>query len=103
YDVFANNFGVDLPWLKGSVLTYGTILTIVVALVVWYVLNSTAVGPHVHATGDDPDPAPLAGIGTNRTLISVYAVAGFICAIAAWILIGRIGGVRPQGAHDVNS
>ena len=66
---------------------------IVVAVVVWYMLTRTAFGRHVYAIGDDPDAARLAGINTNRTLIAVYALAGLICAIAAWVLIGRIGGV----------
>jgi fructose transport system permease protein len=101
YDVFMN-LGLEVPWLKGSVLTYGSILMVVLAGVVWYVLNRTAFGRHVYATGDDPDSARLAGISTNRTLIAVYALAGVICAIAAWVLIGRIGGVSPQAGQTAN-
>ncbi len=65
-------------------------------------LNRTAFGRHVYATGDDPDAARLAGISPNRTLLSVYALAGLICAIAAWVLIGRIGGVSPQAGQTAN-
>jgi fructose transport system permease protein len=65
-------------------------------------LNRTAFGRHVYATGDDPDAARLAGISPNRTLLSVYGLAGLICAIAAWVLIGRIGGVSPQGGQTAN-
>ena len=46
--------------------------------------------------------ARLAGISPNRTLIAVYAFAGLICAIAAWVLIGRIGGVSPQAGQTAN-
>ena len=67
---------------------------------IWYVLNRTAFGRHVYATGDDPDAARLAGINTNRTLIAVYALAGLICAIAGWVLIGRIGARQPAGRAD---
>jgi len=35
-------------------------------------------------------------------LLAVYALAGLICAIAAWVLIGRIGGISPQGGQDAN-
>ena len=83
-------------------VTYGSILMIVLAIVVWYVLNRTAFGRHVYATGDDPDAARLSGINTDRTLIAVYALAGLICAIAAWVLIGRIGGVSPQAGQTAN-
>ena len=102
YDFFLNTVGVEITWLKGSVLTYGSLLMIVVAIAIWYVLNRTAFGRHVYATGDDPDAARLAGINTNRTLIATYAVAGLICAIAAWVLIGRIGGVSPQAGQTAN-
>ena len=30
------------------------------------------------------------------------ALAGLICAIAAWVLIGRIGGVSPQAGQTAN-
>ena len=49
-----------------------------------------------------PTAARLAGINTDRTLVAVYALAGFICAIAAWVLIGRIGGVSPQAGQTAN-
>ena len=67
---------IKFEWLGGAVITYGTILMVLIAIVVWYVLNRTAFGRHVYATGDDPDSARLAGINTNRTLIAVYALAG---------------------------
>ena len=76
YDFILNTLGFDLPWLKGSVLTYGSLLMILLAALVWYMLNRTAFGRHVYATGDDPDSARLAGINTDRTLIAVYAIAG---------------------------
>jgi fructose transport system permease protein len=102
YDAVVNATGLAIPWLKGSVITYGSIVMLVVAAATWYLLNRTAFGRHVYATGDDPDSARLAGINTNRTLVAVYALAGFICAIAAWVLIGRIGGVSPQAGQTAN-
>ena len=91
-----------MPFLRGWVVTYGSLLMIMLAVVVWYVLTRTAFGRHVYATGDDPDAARLSGINTDRTLVAVYALAGLICAIAAWVLIGRIGGVSPQAGQTAN-
>ena len=102
YDAIANATGIELVWLKGSVLTYGSILMVLLAAFIWYVLNRTAFGRHIYATGDDPNAARLAGIDTNRTLIATYALAGLICAVAAWVLIGRIGGVSPQAGQTAN-
>lgn len=86
----------------GAVLTYGSILMILIAVAVWYLLNRTPFGRHVYATGDDPEAARLAGINTSRTLIAVYALAGLICAIAGWVTIGRIGAVSPLAGQNAN-
>src|SRR5579863_8411541 len=48
----------------------GSFLLIVVAIIVWYVLNRTAYGRHIYATGDDPEAARLAGIDTDSILLS---------------------------------
>jgi fructose transport system permease protein len=86
----------------GAVLTYGSILMIVIAAFVWYLLNRTAFGRHVYATGDDPEAARLAGINTRNTLIAVYALAGLICAVAGWVVIGRIGAASPLAGQNAN-
>ena len=77
-------------------------LLVVLALIVWYVLNRTAYGRHVYATGDDPEAARLAGIDTDRILLSVYVLAGLISAIAGWALIGRIGAISPTAGENAN-
>ncbi len=86
----------------GAQVTYGGIALIVLAIVVWYILSHTAWGSHVHAVGDDPDAALLAGIQVNRVLISVYAFAGVICAFGGWVAIGRVGSVSPIGFETTN-
>jgi len=67
-----------------------------------YVLRYTAWGRHIYATGDDPESSRLTGIKVDRVLISVYAVAGFIYAIGAWFLMGRIGAASPQSGIGAN-
>ena len=86
----------------GARLTYGSLLMIAMFIVIWYALKCTAWGKHVYATGDDPVAAQLAGIRTDRVLLSVYIVAGIICALAAWALIGRIGSISPQAGMTAN-
>lgn len=88
--------------IGGASVSYGGITLMLLAAVLWYVLNHTAWGRHVHAIGDDPDAALLSGINVNRTLISVYTVAGVICGFAAWIAIGRVGSVSPIAFDTVN-
>jgi fructose transport system permease protein len=86
----------------GAILTAGSMVMILIAATVWYILNCTAFGRHIYATGDDPEAARLAGINTKMTLIGVYTLAGFICALASWVLIGRIGAVSPLGSQTAN-
>ena len=83
-------------------IMWGTFLLLIVAAVVWYVLNRTAYGRHIYATGDDREAARLAGINTDRILLSVYVLAGLIAAIAGWALIGRVGAISPTAGENAN-
>jgi fructose transport system permease protein len=86
----------------GTQFTYGSFLMIALCVLFWYLLNRTAWGKHVYAVGDDPEAAELAGIRTNRILMSVYITAGLLCGIAAWAAIGRIGSISPQSFYEGN-
>lgn len=83
-------------------ITYGTVLMFVIFIALWFLLNRTAWGRHVYAIGDDKEAAELAGIRTDRTLITVYILAGLICAVGAWASIGRVGSVSPQSFYEGN-
>ncbi len=88
--------------LFGTQITYGSFLLVIVFGILWYALNKTAWGRHVYAVGDDKEAAELAGIPTDRVLMSVYVVAGLICALAGWSAIGRIGAVSPTSFYEGN-
>lgn len=88
--------------IGGAVFTFGVIFLVLLVLVLAYILKHTAWGRHVYAVGDDPEAAELSGVNVKRTLISVYAVAGLICAFAGWALIGRIGSVSPTSGQLLN-
>lgn len=94
--------GADADGRGGATFTYGVIGMVLIFAVLAYVLSQTAWGRHVYAVGDDPDAAQLSGVNVKRTLISVYATTGFICAIAGWALIGRIGSVSPTSGQLLN-
>jgi fructose transport system permease protein len=97
-----------LQWLGtpfdfyGARPTYGSIAMILLFVLFWYILNRTAFGRHIYATGDDEDAARLAGIRTNRILISAYTISGLICAFGGWQLIGRVQSVTPLAAGTTN-
>jgi len=99
---FLQMLGTTIKLGGGAVITYGAVLMIVLAILVWYMLSRTAFGRHIYAVGDDPEAARLAGINTRGTLIGVYTLAGLICAIAGWVTIGRIGAVSPLAGQNAN-
>ncbi|MBS0124975.1 ABC transporter permease [Thetidibacter halocola] len=82
-------------------ITLGVVAMLVLALILAYALRSTAWGRHVYAVGDDPEAAELAGVDVHKTLMSVYMLAGFICAFTAWVMIGRFGSVSPSASTGV--
>lgn len=94
-------FGVGFD-VFGTRITYGSVLMVVLFLALWFLLNKTAWGKHVYAIGDDKDSAELSGIRTDRMLVSVYALAGLVCALTAWASIGRVGSVSPTSFYEAN-
>ena len=106
----AQDIEADAPFLQflgtkvqmaGATFTLGVFLMIVLILGLAYALRSTAWGRHVYAVGDDPEAAQLSGVNVHRTLMSVYMVVGFICALAGWVMIGRFGSVSPSATTGV--
>jgi fructose transport system permease protein len=92
-----NTFGVG-----GFRITYGSIIMLLLFAFFFYALSRTAWGKHVYATGDDIEAARLAGIRTDRVLLSVSAVAGLIYGIAAWVLMGRLASASPNVGVEYN-
>lgn len=104
--------GADMPSIMtwtgntfslGSLrVTYGSLLMLVMFGFFFYTLRQTSWGKHVYATGDDLEAARLAGIRTDRVLLSVYTVAGAIYAIGAWVLMGRLASASPNVGTEYN-
>ena len=87
--------------IAGTTVSLGVILLVLIVGVMAFVLKQTAWGRHVYAVGDDADAAQLSGVQVKKVLISVYALAGFFCAIAGWVMIGRFGSVSPSASTGV--
>jgi fructose transport system permease protein len=87
--------------IGGTTVSLGVLLLVFIVLVMAYILRHTAWGRHVYAVGDDAEAAQLSGVQVKKTLISVYALAGFFCAVAGWVMIGRFGSVSPSASTGV--
>jgi ribose transport system permease protein len=60
-------------------------MLVLLALVLWYVLEFTAIGRYLLATGGNREAARLAGVPTERVLWSVFIASGAIAGIAGVI------------------
>lgn len=83
-------------------ITYGSLVTIALFLLLAYALSSTGWGRHVYALGNSQEAARLNGIRTSRLTVGVYAVAGLFYGIAALLLISRTGVGDPQAGQTDN-
>jgi fructose transport system permease protein len=97
-----------LLWTKSTIkigswtITTGVMLMVVMYIVMGFILKNTAWGRHVYAVGDDIEAARLAGIRVDRVIVSVYALAGLIFGITAWIQIGRAQSANTNAIVDAN-
>ena len=67
------------------------ILIMLLAYVVMaFVLSSTRFGRHVYAIGSNAAGARQVGINIRRSTMGVYVVSGFVCALAAIVLMARM-------------
>lgn len=63
----------------------------VLAIILTYVSNKTLFGRRVFAIGSNPRAAKLSGINIKKTKIAIYALIGFLVAVASIIQVSRIG------------
>ena len=54
----------------------------IAAIIAWVILMRLRVGRHIYAVGGNEETARLSGIKTDRVKIFVYAVSGFLSALA---------------------
>lgn len=75
------------------------IWTVVVAILVWVLLNRHKFGAHVYLVGDNEDSARLMGVNVDRTRALVFAIVGLAAAFAGvlaslevnyfWVTLGE--------------
>lgn len=66
------------------------IIMLVSLAIFWFVLHKTTFGRKLYATGSNIKCANLVGVDTTKTKIIVYAVSGFMAALAGLIMISRV-------------
>ncbi len=70
-------------------------LMVIVFAAVWYLLNHTRFGRYVYALGGNESATRLSGINVDRVKIGVYAICGFLSALAGIIITSRLSSAQP--------
>ena len=78
-------FGIPVPiWLMA-----------IVFLISWYVLKHTKMGRYIYALGGNEAATQLSGINVDKVKIFVFAVSGFLSALAGLIVTSRLSSAQP--------
>ena len=71
------------------------VLVLIVTGLAWVLLRRTPLGEYLLAVGGSEEAARISGAPVNLTKISAYALSGFLAAMAALVLVGRLGAAEP--------
>ncbi len=74
---------------------------VVVFAVVMVIMHMTVFGRHVYAIGGDEKVARLEGIAVDRQKVKIYTLSGFLAAVAAVVLVGRLAATPPSVAQGI--
>ncbi|MCX7884676.1 MAG: ribose ABC transporter permease [Caloramator sp.] len=77
-------------------IPFPVIITLIVFLIAYYIINETRFGRYVYALGGNEDSTRLSGINTDRIKMIVYVVSGIAAAISGVIVTSRIGSASPN-------
>ncbi|MBR5270221.1 MAG: ribose ABC transporter permease [Anaerotignum sp.] len=66
------------------------IIMLLALAIFWFMLHKTTFGRKIYATGSNIKCANLVGVDTTKTKIIVYAISGFMAALAGLIMISRV-------------
>lgn len=67
----------------------------ILAAIVWHImLKRTRHGFSVYMVGSNIKASEYSGIHTRKTLVTIYAISGVICAIAGIVMAARFNSVR---------
>lgn len=71
------------------------IITILVFIVCYYILNHTKMGRYTYALGGNEEATKLSGLNTDKIKIWVYTISGILSAIAGIIITSRLYSAQP--------
>jgi ribose transport system permease protein len=73
-----------------------TVYLIVLALIVWYVLDHTPFGRNLYATGAGREAARLSGVPTSKIIFITFLASALFATIAGVVYAARLGSGPPN-------
>ena len=68
---------------------------------VMIMMHMTVFGRHVYAIGGDERVARLEGIPVDLQKVKIYTLSGFLAAVAAVVMVGRLAATPPSVAQGI--
>lgn len=103
--------GVSHPVLEPLFLSIGNAkflglpiplyFVVVTFLVVTVMMHMTVFGQHVYSIGGDEKVSRLEGIPVDRQKVKIYMLSGFLAALAAVVMTGRLAATPPSVAQGI--
>ena len=71
-----------------------TLIVVIIAVILFFVLYKTKYGMNLHATGQKRDAARLAGVNVKKTVITAFVINGALCGLAGALNAAYCGGAN---------
>jgi ribose transport system permease protein len=104
--LITNDVAITAPQLAGPFskigqasvggITLPVVYVLVVAVAIWFVLEHTATGRRLYATGFNPESARLAGVKTAKLRFSSLIVSALLAGAAGVVLASTLESGDPQ-------
>jgi rhamnose transport system permease protein len=86
--------GLDTRYVGNTLIPYPLVMFIILAAILWLVLNFTLFGRYVFATGTNEQAAKYSGIPVKRLKLILFSLSGLFSAFAGIVMMSRLGVVR---------
>ena len=91
--------------LDSHSLNWGFLLAVVIAVLMWFVMNKTTLGYQITAVGHNPDASTYAGISSNKITIIATSISGALAGLGGAVHVlgmsGRISQFSGQEGFDL--
>lgn len=84
-----------------GVMPIPVLVTIIIALALYFVLHKTRFGRHVYAIGSNREAARRAGLPIEAYLIKVYVISGSLAAVAGFLTLSRFTAASPLAGNQL--